>query len=377
MADWYCPLPFRHVFVDSTGLAPCCQIQRQAGDLDNWHNNKNLIRIQEQTLKGLVPTECQICVDQETAQGTSLRTSSLEDYSHQRFETVDIDFVDYRSSNICNFRCRSCEPQFSHGINNDYLYNSELTNFGQPVRTKTIGVDETNQDWIVRNLSKLHRLMFTGGEPTVIPEVVTILEHVIKQDLPNLNILITTNGSFSDDFWYKLVQRHPRIHWTVSVDAVGPAAEIVRHGTEWSRIDYNLQWLSKHAVSMDINTVISNLNLFQLGPLLKLVRKLQLQSQESGQMGSEGIRHQFYTCRKPSHHAADNWPDDLRSKSISYLQHCLALDLDSTQQNAIESLMNLILFGKFDETLWTRTQKYNQILDKMRDQNHLVLYQEI
>jgi hypothetical protein len=126
---------------------------------------------------------------------------------------------------------------------------------------------------------------------------------------------------------------------------------------------------------MDINTVISNLNVFQLGPLLQLVKRLQTLSQESGQMGSDGIRHQFFISTKPYYLAAENWPDDLRRQAIKYLQKCLALELDSVQQDTVENLLNNILFSKFDDVIWQRGQKYNKILDSIRGQDHQQLFQ--
>jgi sulfatase maturation enzyme AslB (radical SAM superfamily) len=373
----YCPLPFRHVYVDNSGLAPCCQFPRQVTTLDQWANNPTLQRIQQSFLSGQVPPECQTCIDQEQSQGESLRTNSLRDYNNQRFDDTEIDFVDYRSSNICNFRCRSCVPEFSHGIAQEYKQIPELSRFGRVIDIKVASADVKNKDWIINHLSQLRRLMFTGGEPTVIPEVRSILEHVLDANLPDLSVLITTNGSFTDPFWYELTKHCKQIHWTVSVDAVGYAAEIIRDGTDWAQVHSNLNWLACHAQSMDINTVISNLNVFQLQPLLRYVRNLQLLSQQQGQMGSDGIRHQFFQCRRPYYLAADNWPDDLRRRVLTYLQQCLALNLDSIQQDTIEHLLNSVLFNQFDSELWSQCQIYNDILDQSRNQNHMVLYQEI
>jgi hypothetical protein len=107
MTDWYCPLPFKHVFVDSTGVAVCCKTPRQSIDLDQWSQSKHVKQIQNQMLAGQVPDVCQSCVSEEKMTGRSLRTDSQQDYNHQRFVKTDIDFVDYRANNICNFKCRS------------------------------------------------------------------------------------------------------------------------------------------------------------------------------------------------------------------------------------------------------------------------------
>jgi sulfatase maturation enzyme AslB (radical SAM superfamily) len=371
MTDWYCPLPFKHAFVDSNGISSCCQLTRQQTSLDEWHTNPKLLQLQQQTLLGTAPAQCQACVTQEQLQGHSLRTDSWADYNHEKFTATDIDFVDYRSSNICNFKCRSCAPEFSHGIAKETRDTVGLQKFNVVVADKTVGVDETNRTWIVNNLSNIKRLMFTGGEPTVIPEVKLILEEVRRQNIHDLSVLITTNGSFVDKFWYDITQEFTNLHWTVSVDAVDHAAEIVRHGTNWTTVEHNLRWLSKHARSMDINTVVSNLNVLQLAPLLRFVREIQLQSIDSGQMGSDGCRHQFFVCQRPYMLAADNWPDQMIV--LEYLNHCLALDLDSAQRSTIENLVDAIRNNPFKIELWAKSVEYNAILDNIRNEDHNIL----
>jgi sulfatase maturation enzyme AslB (radical SAM superfamily) len=213
--------------------------------------------------------------------------------------------------------------------------------------------------------------MFTGGEPTVIPEVRSILEEVRRRQLDSLSVLITTNGSFTDQFWYDITREFKNLHWTVSVDAVGRAAEVVRHGTDWSTVEYNLQWLATNALSMDINTVVSNLNVFQLAPLLQVIRATQLQSIESAQMGSDGCRHQFFVCQRPYMLAADNWPD--KNIVIEYLNHCLTLDLDASQRSMLKLLSESIRNSEFSTELWRRSEEYNTILDDIRGEDHNML----
>jgi organic radical activating enzyme len=369
--EWYCPLPFKHAFVDSTGISSCCQLTRQQTSLDEWHTNPKLQQLQQQTLSGTAPAECQACVTQEQLQGRSLRTDSWADYNYEKFYSTDIDFIDYRSSNICNFKCRSCTPEFSHGIAKETRDNVKLQKFNVVIHDKTVGIDVMNRAWIIDNLSNIKRLMFTGGEPTAIPDVKAILEEVRRQHFYDLSVLITTNGSFVDEFWYDITQEFKNLHWTVSVDAVGDAATIVRHGTNWATVDRNLRWLATHAQSMDINTVISSLNVFQLAPLLRLVRDIQMQSIKSGQMGSDGCRHQFFVCQRPYVLAADNWPTHY--PVLEYLNYCLTLDLNDVQRSTIENLVKAISNSKFNIDLWSRSVEYNAILDDVREENHNIL----
>lgn len=377
MTTWYCPLPFRHAYIDSTGVGACCQTPRYPVSVNEWTNHPKLKNLQKQLLDGQQPTQCKACLLSEKLQGTSLRTDALRDYNHEIFHETKIDFVDFRSFNICNFKCRSCNPQFSHGINQELKHNPKLkTFFYTSVDGKIASVSEDNIKWVMNNLSQLKKLMLTGGEPTFIPAVRELIKE-IKQNYKHIQVLITSNASFEDKFWFEVTDELPNLHWTVSVDAVGETAKIIRHGSDWPKIQSNIEWLARHAQSLDINSVVSNLSVFGLKPLLEFGRRMQgLSASPVGRHGDLGCRHQFYVCQRPYYLAADNWPDDLKPRVIAYLSQCLNLDLDIEQSNMVSGLLQQIQTSQFNSDLWNRTQNYNQILNIIRNENHLDLYKE-
>jgi len=375
MSDWYCPMPFRHAYVDSKGISACCQTRRYQVSLDEWPSHPDLVKLQQDLLAGIKPQDCQECVKHEQAYGTSLRTNSNRDYNNQIFTDTKIEFVDFRSVNICNFKCRSCNPVFSHGIAQEVNNYPELQKFvGSASENKTVSVTDVNIDWIMRNLGSLKRIMLTGGEPTVIPGVRDLVKK-IKQDYKDIAVLITSNASFQDDFWYEITEQLPNLHWTVSVDAVGPAAGIVRHGSDWPVIERNVAWLAQHANSLDINSVVSNLTVFGLKPLLEFGRRMQrLSVTPIGRHGDLGCRHQFFVCQRPYLLAADNLSEELQPQAVAYLESCLSLDLDDEQRNMLEGLIKQIKSAKFNLELWDRSQSYNQTLDQIRNENYSTLF---
>jgi hypothetical protein len=369
MTSWYCVAPFRQAYIDPTGLAVCCQQERHDVDLDNWHTYQPLKELQQQFIQGQVPDFCQGCAKQEQQFGSSLRTQSNQDYNNAVFTDTKVDFIDYRSCNICNFKCRSCSPTFSHGIAREALENPVTLGKYFPVSNKFVQVTDNNHQWIIDNIPQIKRLMLTGGEPTVIPHVRRMLEQVLEKDHTDISILITTNGSFTDDFWYKLVERVPNLHWTLSIDAVGTAAEIVRHGTDWSTVEHNARWLAANASSFTVNTVITNLNVLQLSPLLKFVQSLQQNSN-----GRNGCDHHFFVSQRPYYLSADNLTAELKTQALAYLQECQNLNLDHAQLDILQGLIRKISNSTFDQQLWNRSVEYNSELDRLRAQDHRSLF---
>lgn len=334
--------------------------------------------MQQQILNNQIPDSCKNCHTNELIFKESLRTSALKDYQNQVFAESDIDFIDYRSTNICNYKCRSCFPTFSHGIAQETKNNATLKKFF-PIHTdrKVLELSEQDQQWILDNLHRIKRLMLTGGEPTVIPKIKDIVNLICEKYSDSIHLLITSNLSFSDPLWYKITTTMPNIHWTASIDAVGKAAEIVRHGTVWSTVEQNLNWLAEHAPSLNINTVITNLNLFQLREVLLLARQMQIKSIfPLGKHGSDGCRHQFAVPPKSYILAVDNLPPELAEKAIPYLTSCLELDLDREQQDTVQGLIKRFESYKFDNKQWDRFVEYNNVLDNLRGEDYQTLFRQ-
>lgn len=375
LKNTYCPLPFKAVFVESMGVSPCCYIVRQPVGLDKWPANNRLKEFQDMLLQGDTPPPCNICKRAEQDYGHSLRLEAVKDYEGKIFTELDIDNIDYRASNICNFKCRSCGPAFSHGINQEVLKYPELKQYYVISNdAKTMSIVSENQTWIENNVHRIRRFMFTGGEPTFIPEVKHMLSKVLESGHTQAQILITSNCSWTDDFWRDLTESCPNLHWTASIDGTDTDASIIRWGSEWARIATNLEWLSEHAQSLDINSVISHLNVLRLKPLLRFVRQLQYRSRgPTGKHGNQGCRHQFHVCDNGDHLDATNWPPDMKPKVLDYLEDCLSLDLDQEQRSTLESLMTRIQNKTFDQAQWDRTRHFNATLDRVRSQDHTSL----
>lgn len=363
MTKWHCVAPFKQVYIDNTGVSACCRIPRTQTTLHNWGSHTALHSLQDSFIKGIRPNACNGCFNEETEFGTSLRTESNKDYNNEVYTETDINFVDYRASNICNFKCRSCFPEFSHGIAQEVAQVTELQQYYPSDGSKVRRVDTKNFQWIIDNIDQIDRLMFTGGEPTLMPEVRLMLEEIIKKSR-DISVLITTNGSFTDNFWYDLPSRISNLHWTLSIDAVGTPATIVRHGTDWELLKSNAEWLAKNSASLLINSVVTNLTVFHLSPLIKFVNHLTDISNQSN-----GCNHRLQTCQHPAHLSPYNLPEDLLPQAAEYIENCLSLQLTDYQTKFLLGIQDKMAASTFNPALWQKFTTINSIFDQRRGEN--------
>jgi len=66
----------------------------------------------------------------------------------------------------------------------------------------------------------------------------------------------------------------------------------------------------------------------------------------------------------------------LQARAATYLESCLELCLDDEQKNTVTGLIKQIKSAQFDSELWAKSQRYNQILNQIRNENHLSLFEE-
>jgi organic radical activating enzyme len=369
----YCPLPFKHVFVEPRGIKPCCSYSIISdSSIAHWIKSDQLRSIQKNILEDKIDAGCECCFKKESINGVSTRLSALNEYQNQRFESTSIDYVDYRSSNICNFKCRSCEPFFSNGIANEIKKNHELKNFFAVPESKVAPTTFTDKKWILDNIKSIRRLMFTGGEPTKIPEVKEIIEYISQLSDIETNLLITSNGSFTDSYWENITRTLRNIHWTMSVDAVGKPAEIIRHGTVWPVVAKNVETMFDIAQSVNIGTIITNLNILHLPDLFDFANQLHQKYQSRANGGTQLIE----ICYFPDYMSPYNLPDSLKNLAISRLSQYIDSrnNLQESQLYVINTLISNLKTRVFNQDLWDKFQEYNTVLDKIRGEDHRELF---
>lgn len=339
------------------------------GTIDQWLSSKELTDLQNNIKNNQVDPGCRYCINGERQDGTSTRLGAVNDYGQIEMVT-DIDYVDYRSVNICNFRCRSCDPFYSNGIAQEARRYPELQKFYPIPDHKTAATQTQDKQWVLSNIDKIKRLMFTGGEPTRISEVKEIIDCIRQSGNTDISIMITSNASFTDPYWFEITETMPNIHWTLSVDSVGTAAEIIRDGTDWSVVSANVEKMFDIAPSVNIGTVITNLNLTQLDLLFVWANDLEQKYSHR----TNGRTHFIEICNWPRYLNPYNWPAERQPKIITFLETLRQLpNLQPKQQQIADTLLANIKNTTPDPKLWAEFESYNKTLDNIRNQDHTVL----
>ena len=288
----FCILPFIHLngYMDGTAK-PCCDSQKQFTDIDlkstnidDAFNSDEYKKLRMDMLNGVESDYCKACYDLEKQDIKSSRnkwnehhsdkTKKLEKkyFSKKKFKGhIEPDFIslDLRPSNICNFKCRTCNDGFSTKWQEEkadfYKTNENVLYFG---KEKLSGVNKVNFKLNEDSIKNIEVLYFAGGEPFVLEEHFELLESI--KDKKHISIMYNTNFSilkYKGKTIFEHLKDFRSVHFSISIDGLNEIGEFVRTGFDTKVFKKNLlvlKWAIDHYknISYDFQYTCSVLNSF-------------------------------------------------------------------------------------------------------------------
>ena len=411
----FCPYPWIHVMTQPTGTVSWCCVARDnfknddgtmfdlnKGDkIETVWNNNHMRKIRKQMIEGEVVKGCEHCYDLEDMGFPSYRTNYIRDwfeYSGRGEEIHDIIersvnndyyvdtppmYLDFRLGNMCNLKCRMCQPQNSSQIQKEYkkIENTEpekaqfiKDNFtwGQFVDNLTPWQDDPEflrqvEEW----LPGVNKLYFTGGEPTIIERVYWIMEKCIELGIAkDIDLVFNSNMTNVQKRFIDLVEQFKSVLMCVSVDAFGNENEYIRGASHWSQVDKNIR---KYCESKVVGRILFSpvIQIYNILTITKLLDYCEMLEEEYGRE----IFVTFLICDYPTSLDFRNCPDQVREVAAGRLENWLKRS--KVLVNRIENVQSIEATIKalkenrkenWEQELVTFS-KYTELLDKQRDES--------
>lgn len=249
----YCKAPWVSISHMPGGkFAPCCQWNGKYFD----SAEQVVQQVGGAFLNGEVPAECQSACGTDIPVDTPGRhyRKTFDQYQTD-FQSLNVQFLDFRNNNLCNLKCRSCGPAFSTSWSAEI---GSVKHLYDPV------------DLIDMDLSQCQSIYFAGGEPLLNPQHYQLLEHLIQNKI-NPQIKYNTNMTVLGTKNYSVKELWPHfsnIQVMASIDAVGKNISHVRSGADWDKIEQNINWMRTQSnVTVCASPVISALSVWWLQEL--------------------------------------------------------------------------------------------------------------
>jgi len=261
---YFCPMPWTGLMYNFDGKVKNCIRSVEDMPIGNIKDrpidqivlgSENINRQQNIINQTPVPS-CQTCYDLEHGKKgfdiisdrifyiRELKQVPISTYQPGNF---DLQTVDARWSNLCNFACVYCEPKFSS------KWADELQI--QPNRP-TVDQQENFKQYIYQHASSLRHVYLAGGEPLLMKENLELLQRLN----PEVQLRINTNLSKVDTRVFEEVCKFKNVHWTISVETIEHEFEYIRYGGKWLDFLDNLKNITQLDHKITFNMLYFLLN---------------------------------------------------------------------------------------------------------------------
>jgi radical SAM protein with 4Fe4S-binding SPASM domain len=371
--DTICAIPWMHLNFEPNGkVVPCCLTSHHnyfAGDLKTqsieeiW-NSKNMKSLRKQMINGDRPKICDTCWKKEDVTGVSGRHYHNRDFpgvikkipditlEDGTCTEMDLKYWDFRFSNLCNYKCRSCGPRYSSA----WVPDAKKLGYTDQEKVWNIGSieDKTNIDFLEDQIDNVKRIYFAGGEPLLMPEHWQILDKLVEKKRFDVKLSYNTNCSTLVygkkniiDYWSQW--QLGKLEVWPSLDEIGERAELIRSGTVWAKLEENLKELAKHDnIILRPGMTIGAWNVRRLPQIITYLTEL-------GVIRRHPVIHDYINYNNffinlldhPKHYHVSILPDDYRNDTVKELK-AFILDHNKKYNTDISSIFTQI-FHELDQ----------------------------
>ena len=273
--------------------------------LDQHWNSEHMRSVRRRMMAGETLPECEVCNDK------LLNTSVYRSYFNHLFghklsdiyantspdgsTTMDPVSWDYRFSNLCNFKCRTCGDMLSSAWETEQKTHA-MVNWADPknnwmrkdVREHITRFQDTQIEAEFADAVENHRVeevYWVGGEPLMYEQHWRYMQRIIELgDGGRVYARYNTNLSrvdFRNNNLYRDILDNIR-DWQIcaSIDGTGQIGEYIRTGLEFSTFLNNFEQGVRHARhprQMRLDFTLTLPGMFEVGSIQKLAQQFQVE----------------------------------------------------------------------------------------------------
>jgi MoaA/NifB/PqqE/SkfB family radical SAM enzyme len=407
----FCIAPWIHVNIwPGGGVSPCCEAICDDQDLNDdpkdYHifevlkntstlfgslnenslseiwNNQKFKDLRLDMINGKKTNVCTNCYQKEDSGKVSLRQELNNRFQHHfdkvkltnkdgSFDSVNLVYWDFRFTNSCNFKCRMCGPDLSSS------WVSEIKNkFDIDCSVPKLDIDEHWED-IDPLFDIVEEVYFAGGEPLISEEHYKILKKLLQHK--KLEIPISYNTNFSTltyknihifDIWSKF----KNLSVYVSVDGIGKRGELIRKGFVWDKFVENILEFKKRVprANLVITPTVQALNSLHIFDLHKELFNLGIIDNVD--------QFSFGYVFEPDYLSISILNDKLKEEVCSLtIDHIKNFIIPNNGKSTAKDFVSLIKILKSEDKqyLLPKFLKYNDAIDKIRNENTKLVFPEL
>jgi hypothetical protein len=317
-----------------------------------WSDNS----IRQRFIDNSIPEGCKICFDDQmiTTGVRSFTNNSLIKNTPNITVSDSPEHIEIKFGNYCNLKCIMCGPYASSQLETEYRTHKDkfdAIEIYQPLLKQYYWWEDPDTLKKVQQMVKTAKyISFSGGEPLLINGIYDILDHAPRDCV----ITISTNLTRLTNKHIEYFQKFKNIRIRISLDGIGTQEEYLRYGTDWDKLNANIQQLiSIEEIDVGFTYLLQHTSVYtypELWNYVKSTDKSLIVSTVYGGSISEGLL-TINSAPEKDVESFKNW-----------------IKLNSTPHNNM--IKNWIESYKFNPILLEKFKKYVTVLDQVRGTNY-------
>ncbi|MCZ0933480.1 MAG: twitch domain-containing radical SAM protein, partial [Oligoflexia bacterium] len=354
----FCVYPWMEFIVGPTSHIKICCIAETAvvdernrtynfeeDSIEEYWNSWGLRQVRKKMLAGEKIKACGHCYYQESIGRTSYRQSFNKEWLESehgknilnrvekskkndfRVEEPPL-YLDIRPGNLCNLKCRMCNPGNSSKI---YQEQKEMLKSAEKEITPLIDTgyfakdEKVFHNWYKNKkiwestykwAPNSKKLYFTGGEPTLIKENWELIDYLKQKGYSkDIHLIFNLNCTQVPDKLIDTFSAFSTVTLSLSVDGYTTVQEYMRYPSKWPDIEKNIIKLltaRKQNTSFHFAPVVQIYNIFDLPNLLKWFDDLQ--------MSYGNINSSIIICTTPKFLDIAILPNNIKKSALSRIE---------------------------------------------------------
>lgn len=372
-----CPLPFIHLATHPEGKATLCCISDHTNNMSAARDENNKVlnlnkdsiieivnssyfkKIRQEMILGEKPVACMRCYREEEKIGDSKRLQELKRFTFQPKIEIEpkFKFVELRLGNICNLKCRTCNPYSSSN------WVPEYNKMQSELKFVTKYNDGLNFSWIeseifwkeLLNYSEdLDLIYINGGEPTLVKKHWSYLERLTDKKLnEKVTLWYNINMTNVPDELISIWKNFKKVIVHASIDDLFERNLYLRKGSDWNDVKNNLIKLKEYSwLDLSITQTVSWLNIYYVSEFKEYFDNM-------------GVSSHINLVHEPNFLSPNVISKEAKEKLILKLK----------KYDCFKNLMVNILDDS-NEDLFKKGLQYNKWLDKNRNENYSSIFSE-
>lgn len=408
LTQHFCVVPFVHFSCKPDGSPRVCCFSQNSYVLNDdgkrshlthqsideiWHS-KWMNSFREKMFFNEAPSECKFCHNEEAAGKTSKRQSENRKYLETSQEIIACAkkqngkinsppvYFDLRLGNLCNLKCRTCNPLFSSAWAREV--EAHPTNAILQSYQSTLDQARQSESWhkspdfwnqFHSIAGSIEEIYLTGGEPMLIKEHFALLKFFKENDYAkNIYLRYNTNLTLLPDEFLQLAPNFKKISLSCSIDGLREKNDWLRSPSKWSMIEenFNKTLLLPSNVNIDINCTVSIFNVLYFDELFLYFKNI---AKESGRM----IEVFPDILHEPLFMPLHLLPSDLKLVAQDRLLGLLERsDLTNSERKNILSLNRMLnVQNAHQADLLNQLKNHIVALDKIRQEKFELVFPEL